>query len=221
MKIIYLLPPSEGKNTWGNNTEESLKYNFEKPLDIAKNATEKDLKCKEKRYEEGIALNTEIEISPKLPSIERYSWVMYNAIDYSWMSPEWKQYFSENFLILSGMYGILRPDDMIGNYKLPIETKWLYQFWGTQITDTLNALDVDVIVDFLPGSYGKMIQWKDIHAKIVRVNFLHTKDGELKKMTHGVKKVKWEYIKKLCESGEIELPGDISDDIYTLDIISP
>jgi cytoplasmic iron level regulating protein YaaA (DUF328/UPF0246 family) len=54
----------------------------------------------------------------------------------------------------------------------------------------LNALDVDVIVDFLPGSYGKMIQWKDIQAKIVRVNFLHTKDGELKKMTHGVKKVK-------------------------------
>ncbi len=203
MKIIYLLPPSEGKNTWGNNTEESPKYNFEKPLGIAKNATEKDLKCKEKRYEEGIALNTDIETSPKLSSIERYSWVMYNTIDYSWMSSEWKQYFTENFLILSGMYGILRPDDMIGNYKLPIETKWLYQFWGTQITDTLNALDVDVIVDFLPGSYGKMIQWKDIHAKIVRVNFLHTKNGELKKMTHGVKKVKGEYIKELCGKGGI------------------
>lgn len=56
-----------------------------------------------------------------------------------------------------------------------------------------------MIVDFLPGSYAKMISWKDIQAKVLRINFLQKKDGVLKKMTHGVKKVKGEYIKNLCQ----------------------
>ncbi len=48
---------------------------------------------------------------------------MYNAIDYHNMNLKGKQYFENNFKILSGMYGIVSPLDMIGNYKLPIETK--------------------------------------------------------------------------------------------------
>jgi len=64
----------------------------------------------------------------------------------------------------------------------------------------LDTFDVDMIVDFLPGSYSKVIQWDRISTKVLGVNFLHTKDGELKKMTHGVKKVKGEYIKNICET---------------------
>jgi len=35
-----------------------------------------------------------------------------------------------------------------------------------------------------------MVDWKKLDAKILRVEFMHTKHGEIKKMTHGVKKVK-------------------------------
>lgn len=45
MKIIFLIPPSEGKNPDGKPICEKTFYNFTKPLEIAKNATEKDLKC--------------------------------------------------------------------------------------------------------------------------------------------------------------------------------
>lgn len=199
MKIIFLLPPSEGKNHWWDIWAEELSFIFEKPLDIAINATQKDLKCKWERYKEGIELNKNIEKSEKLPAISRYSGVMYNAINYTKMNTQWKQYFEDNFKILSGMYGIVSPLDMIGNYKLPIETKWLCNFWWTQITQTLNFWQYDYIVDLLPISYAKMIDWKHINSQIIRVNFLHIKDGELKKITHWVKKVKGEYIKDLCE----------------------
>ncbi len=52
MKILFLLPPSEGKNTEGTPGNEVLTYQFEKPNEIAVNVTEKDLKCTGNRYEE-------------------------------------------------------------------------------------------------------------------------------------------------------------------------
>jgi len=97
---------------------------------------------------------------------------MYNAIDYHGMSEEGKGFFENHFMVLSGMYGILKPTDIIGNYKLPIETKGLLQYWKTQITESFNDLDIDYIVDLLPGSYLKMINIKSLKHPIVRVNFL-------------------------------------------------
>ena len=43
--IIFLLPPSEGKTAGGELTTEKTRFTFDKPLDIAVNATPKDLKC--------------------------------------------------------------------------------------------------------------------------------------------------------------------------------
>lgn len=70
MKIIYLLPPSEGKNCVQphpqplsceeRGTEESLSFLFEKPVEIALNASEKDLKCTGKRYQEGMEMNRDL-----------------------------------------------------------------------------------------------------------------------------------------------------------------
>ena len=226
MKIIYLLPPSEGKNVWWVNEIESLSFDFKKPLDIARHATQKDLKCSWKRYMEGIEFNKNIKTSKLLPAISRYSWVMYNYIDYTSLNQWWKKYFEENFLIFSGMYGILKAQDLIWNYKLPIETKWLYTYWGTQITDLLNNLKVDYIVDLLPASYAKMVDFKTIETKIVRINFFHTKEGKLKKISHGVKKIKWEYIKNICKNWYINLEDfpwekvTISKNEYHINIIS-
>lgn len=107
---------------------ELLSFPFQKPLVIAQNATEKDLKCSGKRYQEALDLNATIEKSLTLPAIERYDGVMFDAINYKGLSSEGKCYFDQHFLIFSGMYGLVKPQDRIGNYKLPIETKGLYQF---------------------------------------------------------------------------------------------
>jgi len=49
-KILFLLPPSEGKNSENKYKKEELSFRFEKPLEISANVDEKDLKCKGCRF---------------------------------------------------------------------------------------------------------------------------------------------------------------------------
>ena len=204
MKILFLLAPSEWKNEWWNLKKERLSFSFEKPLDISKNVSEKDLKCKWERFEEGVILNKNILNSETTYAINRYSWVVFNAIDYSWMSDAWKDFFINNVLIVSGMYGLVKPLDVIWNYKLPIETKWLYSFWWDKILDKLNELNYDYIVNLLPNSYLKMINPKKINSKIININFLTEKDWKIVKMSHWVKKYRGEFLNNICENNLID-----------------
>ena len=204
-KIIYLLPPSEWKNSENIFSSESLSFPFEKPLEIAKNATEKDLKCKDKRFQEAQNLNINILNSQTNFALSRYDWVMYSAIDYQNMSKKWQKYFENHFLILSGMYGIVKPKDHIANYKLPIETKWLYNFWWEKITQTLQEINADIIVDLLPNSYKKMIDFSLLSAEIYEIDFVENTEWKTKKISHWVKKIKWEFIKNICENWELKI----------------
>jgi len=213
MKILFLLPPSEWKNKWWEFKNEEISFRFNKPCDISINVDEKDLKCKWDRFEEWVNLNKTIcEWNQKeyLESIKRYSGVMYNAIDYLWMSNNWKIFFEENFLILSWMYGIVKPLDKIWNYKLPIDTKWLFDFWEEKIVNKIVESKPDYIVNLLPISYSKLL-WLakckrhiykrkillDVWVKIININFLK-EDWNL--VSHWVKKIKWEWIKNICDN---------------------
>ena len=201
MNILYLIPPSEGKTQWWILGDETLSFPPQKPLDILECVTEKDLKCSGKRFEEAQSLHQKILKEHQLkvlPTIERYSGVMYDAIDYRSMNWDEKTYFDTHFLILSWLYGILKPQDLIVNYKLPVEAKWVANYWKDTLPQVLNKLDIDVIVDLLPGSYKKMINWKQLKAQRIEIEFLTSKNGKIQKLAHGVKKVKWEYIKNIC-----------------------
>lgn len=213
MKILFLLPPSEWKTANGIVWEEALSFSFEKPHTIATNVTEKDLKCTGSRFEEGVSLNKQLVSMTQLevkPAIERYSGVMYNAIDHAGMSDAGKDFFNENFLIFSGMYGKVKPMDMIGNYKLPIETKTLAKYWQVNITKALNESGAEYIVNLLPLSYMKMIDFKTLAPKVVNINFQVEKAGKIVKMAHWVKKIKGEWIKQVCE----KLGSDKNADVF-------
>lgn len=211
MKILFLLPPSEWKQSHNKHSHEKLSFNFEKPFDIAINACEKDLKCKGDRYLEWIELNKNTNNWDYIEAIHRYSGVMYKAINYDLMDIQAKNFFEQHFLIFSGMYWIVRPLDKIWNYKLPIETKWLYQYWWNIIPKTITELKPDFIVNLLPISYAKMI-WEYTNCnrhkkkkemilnswtKIINVAFVKS---DWKKISHWVKKIRWEWIKNICKN---------------------
>lgn len=204
MKTIFLIPPSEWKNKiWEKKWSETLSFIFEKPLKIAENASEKDLKCKEKRFLEAINLNKNIWKSEVLEAIKRYDWVMFSNINYEEMSLQAKKFFEENFLIISWMYALLKPKDEIWNYKLPISTKWLYDFWENKIFEKIISEKPDFIVNFLPKDYEKVLNLKknkeileEKNIKFVNVNFLK---NNWKKISHWVKVIKWKFINEICE----------------------
>ena len=204
--IIYLLPPSEGKNDWGIDAISSRTFDFSLPLEIAEQVTMKDLKCKGERYEQGVALNKNIKKWVVLPAIQRYSGVMYKAIWVESMQDNAKKYFHDHVLILSWMYWILKPSDTIANYKLPIDTKWLRAWRGDTVTDALIEYGKEfedlIIVDLLSGAYQKMLdpkKFRESWIKYHQVHFMKEEDWARKKYTHWVKKVKGEKLREWCE----------------------
>lgn len=88
-KILFLIAPSESKNTQNEkHLPENLSFPFFKPKEIAENATEKDLKCSGKRYDEAMILNLANGNSSVLEAIFRYNGVQFKHLDYENLSHE-------------------------------------------------------------------------------------------------------------------------------------
>lgn len=97
----------------------------------------------------------------------------------------------QHLRILSGLYGLLKPMDLIQPYRLEMKTrlpnqrgKDLYQFWGDRITQQLNAAlqeqDSKVLVNLASNEYYKAIQPARLAAEIVTPVFKEHKDGKYK-----------------------------------------
>ena len=95
----------------------------------------------------------------------------------------------EHLRILSGLYGLLRPLDLIQPYRLEMKARLdnergrnLYQFWGNRLTDLLNeALSPDdVLVNLASNEYFKAINRQKLHGKIITPVFKEDNNGEYK-----------------------------------------
>ena len=103
--------------------------------------------------------------------------------------------------ILSGLYGVLKPLDLIQPYRLEMgiklenpEGKNLYEFWGDRITNTLNrqlkAVDSDVLLNLASNEYFKSINKKKLKADIVTPAFKDWKNGQYKMIGFFAKKAR-------------------------------
>lgn len=93
--------------------------------------------------------------------------------------------------ILSGLHGVLRPLDLIQPYRLEMGTdlknprgKNLYEFWGNQVTDRLNAdlaeRNSKVLVNLASKEYFGVVKPKDLNVPVVSPVFLDEKNGKHK-----------------------------------------
>ena len=100
-------------------------------------------------------------------------------------------WLQDHVCILSGLYGVLRPMDLMQPYRLEMGTRLenpqgrnLYQFWGTQISDYLNTrLQADispVIVNLASQEYFKAVDTRALKARVVECVFEEYKNGEYK-----------------------------------------
>jgi len=90
--------------------------------------------------------------------------------------------------ILSGLYGLLRPLDLIQPYRLEMGTKVtnprgrdLYEFWGNRITDALaedlaSSPGPEVLVNLASNEYFKAVRPKRLGARVVTPTFLDARD---------------------------------------------
>jgi len=98
-------------------------------------------------------------------------------------------YAQDHLRILSGLYGALRPMDLIQPYRLEMKTKLgnprgnnLYQFWGERITEKLNESLKEqkekTLVNLASNEYYKSVKPKLIQGKILNISFKEEKDGK-------------------------------------------
>lgn len=103
--------------------------------------------------------------------------------------------------ILSGLYGLLRPLDLIQPYRLEMGTRFsnqrgsnLYQFWGDKITDALNQQlgdnDQPVLINLASKEYYSAVQEKALNAEIISPVFKDQKNGRHKIISFYAKKAR-------------------------------
>ena len=116
---------------------------------------------------------------------------VYQGLDADNMGADELSWAQDNLRILSGLYGLLRPLDLMQPYRLEMGTKFanqrganLYQFWGDIITDQLNKLfptsAQSVLVNLASNEYFKSVQPKNINAEIITPVFMDPKGDKYK-----------------------------------------
>lgn len=128
-------------------------------------------------------------------------------------------YAQKHLRMLSGLYGLLRPLDLMMPYRLEMGTKLkntrgnnLYEFWGNTITETINAdlaqAESELLVNIASDEYYKSVKESKIKAEIIKPVFLDQKNGKYKVISFYAKKARGLMARYLLEN-KIERAEDI------------
>jgi cytoplasmic iron level regulating protein YaaA (DUF328/UPF0246 family) len=117
-----------------------------------------------------------------------FSGEVYRGLDLSSLSTEELEIATKDLRILSGMYGVLKPTDLIYPYRLEMGTRFspieeqknLYEFWQDKIAKTLKKEleKEEVIVNLASHEYFKAVDIKQIKNRIITPVFKEFKNGK-------------------------------------------
>jgi cytoplasmic iron level regulating protein YaaA (DUF328/UPF0246 family) len=126
---------------------------------------------------------------------------VYTGIDAESFSAADFKYAQQHLRILSGLYGLLKPLDLMQPYRLEMGTKFsnphgdnLYQFWGDQITAAINnqlkSLKSATLINLASNEYFKAVNKSLLNADIISPAFKDLKGGKYKIISFYAKKAR-------------------------------
>ncbi len=126
---------------------------------------------------------------------------VYTGLDAKTLDEAALQWADQHLAILSGLYGLLKPLDLMQAYRLEMGTKLpnakgnnLYDFWDDKLTEAINeqlaTQKTPVLVNLASNEYYKAIQPKSIAARIVTPVFKDEKNGNYKIISFYAKKAR-------------------------------
>lgn len=131
-----------------------------------------------------------------------FNGAVFNGLDAKSLKLEDYDYLQAHLRIFSGLYGILKPFDLIQPYRLDLTTKLktdkgndLYAFWGDRITLKMNETlaksgKPEVLLNLSSGEYFKCINRKLLQARVIDIDFLEFKNGVFKPIVIYIKKAR-------------------------------
>jgi cytoplasmic iron level regulating protein YaaA (DUF328/UPF0246 family) len=134
------------------------------------------------------------------PAVLAFKGDVYTGLDAESFSEADFSFAQQHLRILSGLYGVLRPLDLLEPYRLEMGTRLktasgdnLYQFWGDRITAALNEelkTSDDVVVNLASNEYFKSVQPKALNARLITPVFKDFKNGQYKIISFYAKKAR-------------------------------
>lgn len=135
----------------------------------------------------------------------------YEGLDALTMSTAVQQQAQQRLRILSGLYGVLRPLDLMQPYRLEMKTKLanpsgesLYPFWQAKVTavlnDALNALESDILLNLASGEYSKVVQKRGLHGRVVTCDFKERRNGKYRTISYFSKKARGQMARFVLET---------------------
>ncbi len=153
------------------------------------------------------------------PAIFAFKGDVYTGLDVSRFDAAELQAAQRRLRILSGLYGVLRPLDLMQPYRLEMSTrldnrygKNLYEFWGGDITDQLRedmaAAGTDVLLNLASNEYFKSVHPKNLPGPVVQPVFQDEKNGRYKVISFYAKKARGRMAAWVLREGA-DQPGDL------------
>lgn len=135
------------------------------------------------------------------PAIHAFKGDVYTGLEVERFSPDDLDQAQRHLRILSGLYGLLRPLDLMLPYRLEMGTelanprgRHLYDFWGDTLTlalnDALAAQGDDVLVNLASNEYFKAVRPKALKARVITPQFRDGKHGQFKMISFYAKKAR-------------------------------
>ncbi len=126
---------------------------------------------------------------------------VYEGLDARSLKPRELEWAQDHVCILSGLYGVLRPLDLMQPYRLEMGTRLandkgtdLYRFWGPQIAEHLNARRAEdrspVVVNLASQEYFKSVDRKRLRARVIECVFEDWKGGKYKIISFHAKRAR-------------------------------
>jgi cytoplasmic iron level regulating protein YaaA (DUF328/UPF0246 family) len=135
------------------------------------------------------------------PALYAFNGDVYTGLDALSLAPDAVAYAQSHLRILSGLYGLLRPLDLMQPYRLEMGIKLktergknLYEYWDTQITELLNK-DIaeqgdNVLVNLASNEYFSAVKKKSLNAMVITPQFKDEKNGQYKIISFYAKKAR-------------------------------
>lgn len=125
---------------------------------------------------------------------------VYEGMQATYFSEEQADFAQNHIRILSGLYGLLKPLDLIQPYRLEMGTKLavngnkdLYQFWQSTVTKELNKqvnADGGKLINLASAEYFKAVDLKKFTGTVITPEFKDNKDGKYKIISFYAKKAR-------------------------------
>jgi len=143
------------------------------------------------------------------PAVYAFNGDVYQGLDVYTLPEEKLDNLQDTLLILSGLYGVLRPLDLMQPYRLEMGTtlkvgrkKNLYEFWKKTVTDYLNSEleEGELFVNLASNEYFGAVDAKELKIPIITPIFKDWKNDKLKVISFFAKKARGAMVRYIIDS---------------------